>query len=354
MKLGLWISSLLFLWPLGSHAEKLKTFIANPDYQYSRLLVQIDKSASFSAREFAKATSAVYLEIDPRNPHKAFQNTEDASFIVLSSPLTERFLRSLSCRYGYRYFSFQNESLEEAVSKARELLQTGPKFSSQIPRLSLAESQQVYALMEKIDRVLTEKGLRYWAGGGTLLGAVRHGGLIPWDDDLDLYMLKNDEPALLALKADLEHEGLVLHPYWKGFYKIFDQNATPMEDPDHPGQFLPFGYPAADLFMMALENGKEAEDVYVHFSYDFYWHWQSDRFAYSQIENIIRLPFGPVSIAAPEDPESYLDRLYGTELQPQRWKKYAFEPTWNHKEEKQMPFPGSARVEIDDFLPAAW
>ena len=46
--------------------------------------------------------------------------------------------------------------------------------------------KRVYALGRAISGILEKNGLRYWTSGGTTLGAIRHGGLIPWDDDLDI------------------------------------------------------------------------------------------------------------------------------------------------------------------------
>jgi len=46
--------------------------------------------------------------------------------------------------------------------------------------------RRVYALGRTIASVFKESGLLYWSSSGTTLGMIRHGGLIPWDDDLDL------------------------------------------------------------------------------------------------------------------------------------------------------------------------
>ena len=50
--------------------------------------------------------------------------------------------------------------------------------------------RRVYALGRTIAKILKEAKLLYWTSGGTTLGIVRHGGLIPWDDDLDICILE--------------------------------------------------------------------------------------------------------------------------------------------------------------------
>ena len=69
--------------------------------------------------------------------------------------------------------------------------------------LNLNEIQQVYLeLLGEFDAVCRHHGLRYDLCGGSMLGAVRHKGYIPWDNDIDLSMPRPDYERLLALKLE--------------------------------------------------------------------------------------------------------------------------------------------------------
>ena len=79
-------------------------------------------------------------------------------------------------------------------------------------------------MLRTLDIMCKKKGIRYVIVAGTLLGAVRHGGFIPWDDDIDIAMSRADYERFIICSDELEKESL----YFKCFEK--DEN-----------YYMPFG-----------------------------------------------------------------------------------------------------------------
>ncbi len=72
-------------------------------------------------------------------------------------------------------------------------------------------------LFDQLDRICKKHNIKYFAGGGTLLGAVRHKGFIPWDDDMDFSMLTEDYLKFCEVAKDELEE-----PYFFQHYKSED------------------------------------------------------------------------------------------------------------------------------------
>ena len=63
-----------------------------------------------------------------------------------------------------------------------------------------------------VDKVCREHGLHYYIYDGTMLGAVRHGGFIPWDDDLDIAMPREDYEYHISVACTLMFFHLTAYP----------------------------------------------------------------------------------------------------------------------------------------------
>ena len=79
------------------------------------------------------------------------------------------------------------------------------------------ERKEIWAiemdLLMQLDTVCKRHGLTYCVGAGTMLGAVRHKGFIPWDDDIDVYMLRYDYDKLLSFADEFQEPYFLQNSY---------------------------------------------------------------------------------------------------------------------------------------------
>lgn len=118
-----------------------------------------------------------------------------------------------------------------------------------------AWAAELEVLME-IDRVCKLHDIEYFADWGTLLGAVRHGGFVPWDDDLDIVMKREDYQKFMTVaRFDME-EGFDVQTFrnqkdfWLFMGKVVGKNRFCFEK-DHLQRFHNFPYIACvDIFVL--------------------------------------------------------------------------------------------------------
>ena len=83
----------------------------------------------------------------------------------------------------------------------------------------------------QIDKVCRKHGLKYFLMYGSILGAIRHKGFIPWDDDIDLTMPRKDYDKFINLSEDFEEPYFLQTPYTDkeflfSFARVRNSNTT--------------------------------------------------------------------------------------------------------------------------------
>lgn len=102
------------------------------------------------------------------------------------------------------YFWLTNRRDEETLEETKKrLFLNFPKATGKLREIQLAENY----ILQRVKDICDANNIHFWLAYGTLIGAVRHHGFIPWDDDIDICMLKKDCDKLFSiLKNDSELE----------------------------------------------------------------------------------------------------------------------------------------------------
>lgn len=90
-------------------------------------------------------------------------------------------------------------------------------------------------ILKCVDRICKKHNIKYWLSSGSLLGAVRHGGFIPWDDDLDIEIFYKDKNKFIkACYKELPNNYIIQHHktdklYCQNILKIRDKESYLLE-----------------------------------------------------------------------------------------------------------------------------
>ncbi|MGL4427190.1 MAG: LicD family protein, partial [Alphaproteobacteria bacterium] len=164
--------------------------------------------------------------------------------------------------------------------------------------------QSVYQAIKDVSEVFEMNNFEYRLTFGSLLGAVRHKGFIPWDDDLDFLFFMKDRPALLALLPQFKKLGYTSNESKERPNFALFKTVTLQKGPRRTSVQL-----AIDLFPYELQGDKFVLYANPPLKKMFPNHWYHK----SEIEAKKRYAFGPLSLWGPLGAEAYLERGYGAD-----------------------------------------
>merc|ERR1712004_620681 len=168
---------------------------------------------------------------------------------------------------------------------------------------------RVYALARALSSAFSQHGVPFWTSGGTTLGIVRHGGLIPWDDDLDICLREQDEHLLEKgqLAKTLESVGCRVARAKDYSWKVWLEDQSD-DIVSIGGKTESYRFPFCDIFIMCKKKGryelrgKQGRSA-----------WPEEWYTVHQVEAAFPAAFGDVELPCPLDPHLYLDRTYGVD-----------------------------------------
>ncbi len=145
--------------------------------------------------------------------------------------------------------------------------------------LTIEEMKRIeLEILKDVAKFCDNHQIRYYLGGGTLLGAVRHKGFIPWDDDIDISMPRKDYLRFINSYNNKASNYFVASIYLNADYpytmaKVFDkrtylQDNTLVKSPEYLGVFIDVypidGLPASEIEQRLLFKEQEFLNILLH------------------------------------------------------------------------------------------
>ena len=198
---------------------------------------------------------------------------------------------------------------EKKDQRSRHIERVGPLLEETSGRVI----KKLYQLMYDADLILHAHGITYWAIDGTLLGAVRNQGLIPWDDDLDIGIFASDEKRFWELAPVFKKCGYSMTRV-RGGCKIFYGAGDELV----PGTVRTF--PFLDVVFYKKEEGN-----YVPVPEWYRKAWPGDYFTEDEVGCLKIYSFGSFGVVGPCDPQKFFVRVYGGDWDEISYREYNHE-----------------------------
>jgi phosphorylcholine metabolism protein LicD len=174
-------------------------------------------------------------------------------------------------------------------------------------------ARESYDFLGKVIEILDRHQIEYWLAYGTLLGAVRHEGIIPYDDDLDIKIWKKDVPKLLSLVSEFSQVGIALTNA-KLCLRVYKINGYDVRPKSKTFQIVPGvwfvrrkaeKFPCCDIFPMEEEGDKIVLNNKIMRRDEPNAYYLKDEFY-----PLKKISFGTIIANAPNDPTGFLARHY--------------------------------------------
>ncbi len=163
--------------------------------------------------------------------------------------------------------------------------------------------QDLYQIVKDTTEIFDKHNIKYVISSGTLLGAVRHEGLIPWDDDIDLNVFAEQMDDILNLKDefikhgyDIKMSGDINVPVYKIYKTDANKDIT-------SNVFI-------DLFTVHTnkQGNIEYQDETVRKKFNREWFKPEELYPFKKYK------FGPLELYGPNQPEPHLKRAYSNNV----------------------------------------
>lgn len=193
---------------------------------------------------------------------------------------------------------------------ARKIFLTAKAEKSLKRKLTPDTAATLYSVAYAVSHFFKKHNIDYRICSGSLLGAVRHGGIVPWDDDIDLMIHPNCVKKCKKLFEDgtfkLETGIDVKKQPFSGNWECFHPNS-----PKGEGAFKDIGLPFIDIFKTKWDKDKEKIS---HGSRTMEAFFPNEYFSVQEWNEAKEYPFGPLQLTSIQDAKSYLTRHYGDDV----------------------------------------